>query len=137
MAGPLGCAGPVRASMRQLEARAGFDLGCPPSWMLVYAIDERTKGVSGCGHRHTYLESCDRELQICAWVLDSRDVAAPVGNPAPAVAEGAPASAPLPTDAAAGVAAPPPLATPSWMSAPAAPPPTQRPATADPFAERW
>jgi hypothetical protein len=37
-------------------------------------IDDRTKGVTGCGRRATYVQACERPGGIdreCTWVLNS------------------------------------------------------------------
>ncbi|MBI4955648.1 MAG: hypothetical protein HY908_26755 [Myxococcales bacterium] len=87
--GACGCAPVVaRATLRQLQARAGFDLGCPQGWMAMVPIDERAKGVMGCGRRAFYLESCEPSLGVCSWTLDGPiEALAPayVAPPGPAV----------------------------------------------------
>ena len=68
----LGCAAPQRASLEQLRTRSAFDLSCHPQMLHLYHIDERTKGVVGCGRRLTYVESCDGvgARDVCTWMLD-------------------------------------------------------------------
>jgi hypothetical protein len=69
----LGCGVPLkRATMQQLEARASFDMACPSAWMVMYYIDERTKGIAGCGQRITYEERCDELVGKCSWEIDAR-----------------------------------------------------------------
>jgi hypothetical protein len=74
------------ATLEQLRRRASFDLDCPEGELEVVELDERTKGVRGCGRRATYIEHCDRvytEQTIgaqssgstaktdCTWVMNS------------------------------------------------------------------
>ena len=57
-----------------LKGRASFDFDCPKSQIKTVTIDDRTKGVSGCGHRATYVQSCDHPNAYwsdCTWVLNS------------------------------------------------------------------
>jgi hypothetical protein len=57
-----GCAADLkRANLRELQMRAAFDLGCPPASLGLYPFDERSKGVSGCGRRLSYVEVCDHK----------------------------------------------------------------------------
>ena len=73
LAAVASCGVPIkRATMQQLEARASFDLACAPAWMVMYYIDERTKGIAGCGQRITYEERCDELLGKCSWEIDAR-----------------------------------------------------------------
>ncbi len=53
-----GC-GATGASLKSLEARATFDLQCPAPSIQTVEIDERTRGVRGCGKQMTYVEVCD------------------------------------------------------------------------------
>lgn len=68
----------ARANLQQLQVRASFDLSCPPDWLRLYHLDERVKGVEGCGRRLTYVESCEfvGDEVACMWRLDVP------GNPA-------------------------------------------------------
>jgi hypothetical protein len=64
------------ATVDQLRARAAFDMDCPKAELKTTAIDERTRGVAGCGQRLTYVEQCDRVGQWgakdnCTWVLNT------------------------------------------------------------------
>jgi hypothetical protein len=64
------------ATLEQLRARAAYDLDCPQSKIKTVELDERTRGVSGCGQRATYVEACDRVGQYgvksdCTWVMNS------------------------------------------------------------------
>jgi|SoiMethySBSTD1v2_1073268.scaffolds.fasta_scaffold39914_3 hypothetical protein len=107
----IGCATPRAASPRLLEQRAAFDLGCQPAALTVYVFDERTRAVTGCGQRATYVEDCRAPGRACTWVAD-------VG-PAPMTWSVASSNA-----APAATAAP----TPAWTSAaatPVAPTPVQ------------
>ena len=86
----LSCAVPLkRATMQQLEARASFDLSCPSAWMVMYYIDERTKGIAGCGQRITYEERCDELIGKCSWEIGAR-------SPQPVVMVSSSAAAPSP-----------------------------------------
>jgi len=63
------------ATVAQLRKRAAFDMDCPESSLHTVQIDERTRGVSGCGQKLVYVESCDRVGQWgakdnCTWVLN-------------------------------------------------------------------
>jgi hypothetical protein len=63
------------ASEEQLRARAAFDLKCTDAQLSVVEIDDRTRGVIGCGGRATYVESCSRYGQSggktgCTWVMN-------------------------------------------------------------------
>lgn len=68
-----GCA--TTASPDQLLARAAFDMHCDRQSLQVVAIDDLTRGVSGCGQRMTYVDSCDGPRQNfgtkCTWVLNT------------------------------------------------------------------
>jgi hypothetical protein len=66
----IGCGG---ATEGQLRARAGNDLHCPPETLHVDRVDRRTRTVSGCGSRATYIEVCQEVISYdqkrdCAWV---------------------------------------------------------------------
>lgn len=50
-----GCA--TSANTDQLRARAAFDLQCDQAQLQVVDIDDRTKGVTGCGHQATYVKT--------------------------------------------------------------------------------
>jgi hypothetical protein len=69
----VGCGG---ASVEQLRTRAAFDLQCPESSITLVHLDERTQGVTGCGQRATYVESCTMMdgyggKHDCTWVLNT------------------------------------------------------------------
>jgi hypothetical protein len=69
----IGCGG---ASVEQLRARAAFDLQCPESSITLVHLDDRTQGVTGCGQRATYVESCTMMdgyggKHDCTWVLNT------------------------------------------------------------------
>jgi hypothetical protein len=63
------------ATHTQLVDRASFDLDCPRSEIKTVTLDDRTRGVSGCGKQMTYVESCDRDnfgnKENCTWVLNT------------------------------------------------------------------
>jgi hypothetical protein len=66
----LGCG----ATQEQLVRRAAFDLNCSESQISVVELDDRSRGVSGCGKKAVYLESCttqNRERSSCTWVLNT------------------------------------------------------------------
>ncbi len=63
------------ASDETLRTRAAFDMKCEGPQLQVIEIDDRTRGVIGCGQRHTYVESCKVYGQTagksgCTWVLN-------------------------------------------------------------------
>lgn len=65
------------ATVGQLKARAAFDLDCPESQLTIVAIDDRTRGVRGCGSKAVYVETCrmlNNAPTDCTWVLNSDDV---------------------------------------------------------------
>jgi len=74
------------ASGDQLTRRASFDLNCPTSNLRYRQIDDRTQGVSGCGKRATYVDSCEGPREgpniNCTWLING------------AITSTAPASAP-------------------------------------------
>jgi hypothetical protein len=64
------------ATIKQLSKRAAFELECPAEQLEIVEIDTRTRGVSGCGRRAVYVETCERfgqynEFGKCTWTLDS------------------------------------------------------------------
>ena len=70
--GVVACGG---ASEGQLRNRAAFDLDCRSDQLEVVEIDGKTRGVTGCGRRNTYVEDCEREEAFgaragCTWVLN-------------------------------------------------------------------
>lgn len=67
--GGAGCG----ASLGQLRMRAAFDYGCQENQLSVIKIDNRTNGVTGCGKKGTYVESCTpKPFRLeCTWVLNS------------------------------------------------------------------
>jgi hypothetical protein len=71
--GLTGCVGAGGASFEQLRARATFDLQCPAPSTQFFDLDERTKGVRGCGKQMTYVEVCDNRPDgwHCTWVLNA------------------------------------------------------------------
>src|SRR5688572_16495703 len=72
LAALLACGG---ATNEQLKARTAFDLNCPQDKIQITEIDVRTRGVTGCGKRVVYVESCDAPREsaaaTCTWVLNS------------------------------------------------------------------
>jgi hypothetical protein len=81
-----GCAAPIEG----LVARAQFDLSCPEADLRIVTLDSKTRGVTGCGRKATYLEVCDMTgwgPMNCRWVANSPETgvapAAPVPPPAP------------------------------------------------------
>ena len=70
--GIVGCG----ATEDQLRARAAYDFQCKAADLEIVSIDDRTRGVSGCGRRSTYVESCSRVGDFgaksdCTWVENS------------------------------------------------------------------
>jgi hypothetical protein len=69
------CAG-EEEEFPELRARAAFDLDCPRKKIHVVEIDDRTKGVTGCGERATYVESCQNATGLwnrqCTWILNHK-----------------------------------------------------------------
>lgn len=63
------------ATIEQLQSRAAFDLNCPKHQLNIIELDERTRGVTGCGQQVTYIESCNQDTNgmdsNCTWVLNS------------------------------------------------------------------
>jgi len=70
----LACA-TQRATLDQLAMRASFDHACNRWQLEIYAIDERTRAVVGCGRRTAYVEDCARGR--CTWIVDASSVALP------------------------------------------------------------
>jgi len=78
MLAAVGLAAPgcfATAGQDQLVNRASFDLRCPGPEIEIVELDQRTRGVRGCGQQATYVESCDgprTQLNTkCTWVLNS------------------------------------------------------------------
>jgi hypothetical protein len=72
--GSLACAtGPT--SRDRLLKRAAFDLNCTKDELSVTKLDDRTRGVRGCGQKATYVESCDAPPSSfgrkCTWVMNT------------------------------------------------------------------
>ena len=68
-----GCGG---ANIDQLRTRAAFDFNCPADQVQFVPLDDRTQGVTGCGQRATYVESCGSHdgyggKHDCTWVLNT------------------------------------------------------------------
>ena len=69
----LGCATQPTPRDRLLK-RAAFDLHCTKDEMTVSKIDERTRGVRGCGRQATYVQTCDHygvAAYNCTWVMNT------------------------------------------------------------------
>ena len=43
------------ANIDGLQKRASFDFACPEEQLVIERIDDDTRGVTGCGHRATYI----------------------------------------------------------------------------------
>ena len=68
--GLVGCG----ASVQQLHSRAAFDLNCPQDQLQVVEIDNRTRGVRGCGRQATYVENCTDPMRsggTCTWIMNT------------------------------------------------------------------
>jgi hypothetical protein len=63
------------ATEQQLRTRAAFDLDCAENKLRLLKLDTDTMGVTGCGQRATYVQSCDapanNATRSCTWVLNS------------------------------------------------------------------
>jgi hypothetical protein len=61
------------ATPEQLKTRASFDMDCPKSEIKYVDLDDKTRGVSGCGQHTTYVEVCSQDSggQTCTWVLNT------------------------------------------------------------------
>jgi hypothetical protein len=81
----FGCAPPepARAPLNELASRAAYELDCPAQWLRLTDIDERVKGVDGCGKRATYVEVC-QGAGACSWWNNT--------SPAPGAFQGSAAS---------------------------------------------
>jgi hypothetical protein len=59
----------------RLLKRASFDFSCTKDELTVTKIDDRTRGVRGCGHQATYVETCDGPAtsfaRTCTWVMNT------------------------------------------------------------------
>jgi hypothetical protein len=62
------------ATTDQLKTRAAFDLNCSEGELQMTELDSKTRGVSGCGRRATYVESCEGAVgtvtRKCTWVMN-------------------------------------------------------------------
>jgi hypothetical protein len=74
----LSCAATGDSTLSQLRARAAFDMDCPKSQITTVTIDDRTRGVRGCGQRATYVQQCEPITwngttidEKCTWVLNN------------------------------------------------------------------
>src|SRR6187431_621478 len=66
-----GCATAAQQKEKLLR-RAAFDLKCTKDELSVTKLDERTRGVRGCGRQATYVRSCtDPYGANCTWVMNS------------------------------------------------------------------
>ena len=72
-----------------LKTRSTFDMACPSEALELTKINHRTFGVSGCGHRSTYLWTCQGYAlhSDCTWVMNTdsvrREDVEPGQSPAP------------------------------------------------------
>lgn len=62
---------PARAPIAELAARASLDLQCPMPSLQLLEVDDRVKGVDGCGKRAIYVEVCQDASGRCAWWNDT------------------------------------------------------------------
>jgi hypothetical protein len=72
------CAETSDSTLAKLKTRASFDLQCPKSQLKTIELDDRTRGVTGCGQQATYVEQCESNslggMSIegeCTWVLNT------------------------------------------------------------------
>jgi len=68
----MGCG---RGSLKQVRARAAFDLNCESKSLSIHKIDGNTVGVRGCGQQATYVKSCysnAARLPSCSWVMNNQ-----------------------------------------------------------------
>lgn len=68
----------TNATVAQLKTRAAFDLACPAESLELHELDARTRGVTGCGKRATYVEHCKPCANgyvgcECTWVMNTDD----------------------------------------------------------------
>lgn len=66
----------MNATQDQLLSRASFDLQCERGQLEIVRIDDRTRGVRGCGEQVTYVESCKPCANgyqgcECTWLLNT------------------------------------------------------------------
>ncbi len=68
----LGCSGGSQSSLR---TRAAFDLSCDQNQLQIVELDDGVQGVTGCGHRATYVKSCEGQgfARSCQWILNSSE----------------------------------------------------------------
>jgi hypothetical protein len=70
-----GCGGALEdEDLTTLKTRASFDFDCPKSQIKTVTLDDRTRGVQGCGRRATYVQICQHQgmtNEDCTWVLNS------------------------------------------------------------------
>ncbi len=64
------------ATEEQLRARAAYDMDCSKDSLHIVEIDDRTRGVTGCGQKATYVESCGSTdgyggKHDCTWVQNT------------------------------------------------------------------
>jgi hypothetical protein len=98
VAGCLVSACMAEATAEQLRTRAAFDLHCNAQSLQVQALDQRTRGVTGCGQQVAYVESCNGVKTAfgtqCTWVMNTDSRPAPAA--APPVAPATRAAPPVP-----------------------------------------
>lgn len=60
---------------KELRERAAFDLDCDAGSLEFVKLDDRSRGVKGCGYRMTYVWNCPHDPAIyttkCSWILNS------------------------------------------------------------------
>lgn len=66
----------TNATSKQLRTRAAFDLACDEQGLEVVELDPRTRGVTGCGKRATYVEQCKPCANgyagcECTWIMNT------------------------------------------------------------------
>lgn len=67
----LFCMGLSCAWLDDPRSRAAFDLDCPKERLSITYIDEKTRGISGCEKRGTYLMTYTPGTYDTRWVMNS------------------------------------------------------------------
>ena len=101
------CVSCMGATQETLLKRAAFDLNCKANNIEIVTIDKRTRGVTGCAQRVTYVETCRACANgypscDCTWVLngDARKMESKAAAPAKPTPTGkSVAESPPPTSA--------------------------------------
>ena len=64
------------ATQQTLLTRAAFDLDCAPEALEVVVLDDKSRGVVGCGYRSVYVEVCENQqdlvLRKCTWTANTK-----------------------------------------------------------------